>query len=161
MKSTIQIKDYLGNRDLLKLQKTAFLCSRNIPAQAVLKCYDWAVEQRDKENCVVSGFHSQIEKDVFHYLLKGSQPIILALPRGLKKRWEPEIKDLLQTERFLIVTPFDRSVKRVTKENAFTRNQLMRQLAEKVTIGYKNPDGQISRLINDNWSSKPVHYLVE
>lgn len=161
MKSTIQIKDYLGNRDLLKLQKTAFLCSRRIPAQAVLTCYDWAIEQREQGNCVISGFHSQIEKDVFHYLLKGSQPIILALPRGLKKRWDPEIKDLLQTERFLVITPFDQSVKRVTKENAVIRNKLMIQLAEKVTIGYKNPDGLINSLINDNWNSKPVHYLVE
>lgn len=157
----IQIRNYLGNRDLLKLHKTAFLCSRKIPAQAVLKCYDWAVEQRDKENCVISGFHSQIEKDVFHYLLKGSQPIILALPRGLKQRWEPEIKALLQTDRFLIITPFDQSVKRVTKENAVIRNKLMIQLAEKVTIGYKNPDGLINYLINDNWNSKPVYYLVE
>jgi hypothetical protein len=37
-----------GNSELLKLPKTAFLCSRNIPASAVLKCYDWAIEQRDK-----------------------------------------------------------------------------------------------------------------
>ena len=57
-----------GNIELLKLPKTAFLCSRNIPASAVLKCYDWAIEQRDKGNCVISGFHSKIEKDVFHYL---------------------------------------------------------------------------------------------
>ena len=36
-----------GNTELLKLPKTAFLCSRNIPASVVLKCYDWAIKQRD------------------------------------------------------------------------------------------------------------------
>lgn len=68
----------LGNTELLKLHKTAFLCSREIPASVVLKCYDWAIEQRDKGSCVISGFHSKIEKDVFHYLFAGTQPVIMA-----------------------------------------------------------------------------------
>ncbi len=79
------INDTLGNFDLLKLSKTAFLCSRKVPASAVLKCYDWAIAQKDLGSCVISGFHSRLEKDVLHYLLKGKRPIILALARGLKK----------------------------------------------------------------------------
>ena len=75
-----------GNTELLKLPKTAFLCSRNIPASAVLKCYDWAIKQRGKGNCVISGFHSKIEKDVFHYLLAGTQPVIMVLARGMKEK---------------------------------------------------------------------------
>jgi hypothetical protein len=39
--------EMLGNEELLKLRKTAFLCSRKIPASAVLKCYDWAIAERD------------------------------------------------------------------------------------------------------------------
>jgi hypothetical protein len=54
------IKESLGNTELLKLPKTAFLCSRQVPASVVLKCYDSAIEQREKGNCVISGFHSQI-----------------------------------------------------------------------------------------------------
>jgi len=34
-----------GNIDLLKLSKIAFMCSRKVPASAVLKCYDWAIVQ--------------------------------------------------------------------------------------------------------------------
>jgi len=56
----------IGNTEILKLHKVAFLCSRDIPASIVLKCYDWAIAQRDKGVCVISGFHSRIEKDVFH-----------------------------------------------------------------------------------------------
>ncbi len=36
------IKESLGNTDLIKLPKTAFLCSRQVPTSVVLKCYDWA-----------------------------------------------------------------------------------------------------------------------
>ena len=81
----LEIIAYLGNTELLKLPKTAFLCSRQVPAGVVLKFYDWAIAQREAGRCIISGFHSQLEKDVLHYLLKGTQPIILALARGLKK----------------------------------------------------------------------------
>jgi len=60
-----------GNSELLKLHKIAFLCSRKVLASVVLICYDWAIEQREKGNCIISGFHSELEKDVLHYLLKG------------------------------------------------------------------------------------------
>lgn len=156
-----EIQECKGNKELLHLKKNAFLCSRKIPASAVLKCYDWAIEQRVKGSCVISGFHSKLEKDVFHYLAKGNQPIILALPRGLKTRWEPGIKELLKTNRLLIVTPFDSRVKRVTKKTAANRNQLMLELADEIVIGYKNPGGNIEALLNSVEISKPVSYLVE
>ena len=47
---------YLGNEELLKLPKTAFLASSTIPPDMVLKCYDWAMAKH--EGCIVSGFSS-------------------------------------------------------------------------------------------------------
>ncbi|HQF42082.1 MAG TPA: hypothetical protein PK073_04140 [Ignavibacteriaceae bacterium] len=61
--------DYFGNKTILNQYKIGFLCSRKVPANIILKTYDWAIEQRDKEICVVSGFHSKIEKDVFDILV--------------------------------------------------------------------------------------------
>jgi len=97
--------EYFGNKDLLKQNKTAFLCSRSIPASAVLKCYDWAIAQREEWNCIISGFHSQLEKEVFHYLLKGNQPIIIAVARGLKEKVEQELIKPLEQGRILISRP--------------------------------------------------------
>lgn len=139
----------LGNIDLLNLPKTAFLCSRKVPASVVLKCYDWAIEQRESGVCVVSGFHSQIEKDVLHYLLKGKQPIILALARGLKEKIEPKFEKALKQGRLLIITPFDETVKRVTEQTAETRNKLMTDLADNITVGYVNPGGQLEKILKD------------
>lgn len=152
------INSFLGNTDLLKLHKTAFLCSRQVPASVVLKCYDWAIEQRERGNCVISGFHSQIEKDVLHYLLKGKQPIILALARGLKEKIEPEYEKPLEQGRLLIITPFDKSVKRVSSQNAQTRNQLMKNLADQITIGYTSPGGQLEELLKE--IDKPINKIV-
>lgn len=148
----------LGNIDLLKLPKTAFLCSRKMPASAVLKCYDWAIEQREKGNCVISGFHSQIEKDVLHYLLKGKQPIILALARGLKEKLEPEFSTPIEQGRLLIITPFDKTIKRVTEQTAATRNKIMIELADNITVGYVSPSGQLEELLKG--TEKPINKIV-
>ncbi|MBI2471264.1 MAG: DNA-binding protein [Planctomycetes bacterium] len=149
-----------GNTELLKLPKTAFLCSRNIPASAVLKCYDWAIAQREKGTCVISGFHSNIEKDVFHYLLSGTQPVIIALARGMKDKTEPEIKTAIDAGRLLLVTPFDKKIKRVTEETAETRNRLMVELAEEIAIGYASKGGMLEKLINEI-QGKRVYRIIE
>lgn len=155
-----QIREFIGNLDLLIRYKTAFLCSRKIPANAVLKSYDWAIEQRENKNCIISGFHSQIEKDVFDYLQKGEQAIILVLPRGLKKRWESDINRLFETDHFLIITSFGKSVKRITKETSLIRNKLMIELADKIVVGYKEPGGNLDRLLAGVENDKEVEYLV-
>lgn len=40
----------LGNIDLLKIQKTAFFMQPQLPASALLKCYDRAIVQRENIN---------------------------------------------------------------------------------------------------------------
>lgn len=141
--------NYVGNKQILENYKIAFLCSRKCPADIILKSYDWAIEQREKGNCVISGFHSKIEKDVLHYLLKGTQPVILALARGLKKRLEPELEEALNKNRLLLITPFDRDVKRVTVETANQRNRLMAELADEIFVAYAAQGGNIEKLIKD------------
>lgn len=143
----LNIKEHIGNKALLELNKTAFLCSRKIPASVVLKCYDWAIQQREEGNCIISGFHSQIEKDVLHYLLKGNQPIIVVLARGLKQKIEPEFLEPIEKGRLLIITPFDEKVKRVTNETAKVRNQMMMELADKIVVGYACEGGQLEKFL--------------
>lgn len=153
----MEVADHIGNIELLKLEKTAFLCSRKVPASTVLKCYDWAIARRNAGDCVISGFHSQLEKDVLHYLLKGKQPFILALARGLKDRLEPDLKMPLDEGRLLIITPFEKSVKKITAQTAQIRNQMMIDLADKITIGYASPGGLLEELIRSK--EKEVRWL--
>lgn len=139
--------EHLGNSALLSLPKTAFLCSRRIPAFSILKCYDWAIAQRKAGRCIISGFHSQIEKDVLHYLLDGDQPIIVALARGLKKRLEPELVESLSKNRLLIITAFSSSVTRASQETANKRNELMVDLADEIFVPYAQPGGNVERIV--------------
>ena len=140
----------IGNKEILNLYKTAFLCSRKVPADIILKSYDWAIEQRDKGNCIISGFHSQIEKDVFHYLIKGTQPIIIALERYFKKRYTPfdrEIKQALQDNRLLIISQFNKKIKRGTAATAKKRNEFMCQIADEIFVAHASKGGNIEMLV--------------
>ena len=152
------IKELIGNEELLQQSKIAFLCSRKVPANVVLKCYDWAIEQRDAGKCVISGFHSQLEKDVLHYLLKGKQPIIIALARGLKNSLEPELQKPMEQGRLLIITPFEKKVKRITEKTAIIRNKMMIEIADTITIGYKSTSGKVEKLLSK--TTKEVNYLI-
>lgn len=153
----MQKTNQLGNSEILNLPKTAFLCSRKVPASIVLKCYDWAIEQCEQGNCVVSGFQSQLEKDVLHYLLKGHQPIILVLARGMKKQLEPDLQKALDQNRLLIITPFSEDVKRVTEKTAQIRNRMMIELADTITLGFISKGGLLEELIKG--IEKKITYL--
>jgi uncharacterized protein YihD (DUF1040 family) len=151
-------KNHIGNLDLLRLTKTAFLCSRRVPANVVLKCYDWAIEQREAGKCVISGFHSQLEKDVLHYLLKGQQPLIVALARGLKQKVESELKTAIDTGRLLVITPFEEKVKRATSETAAIRNKMMIELADEVVVGFASEEGMLTEILKKA-NQKSAYYL--
>lgn len=140
--------EYRGNKKLLQLFKTAFLCSRRCPAAVILKCYDWAQDQRAQGNCIACGNHSTLEKDVFDILLRGSQPLILILARGMKTRWEPAIEQAVEAGRLLIISPFGKEVKRVTRETAEKRNLYLIEISDEIVIGHIYKGGQLEKLLS-------------
>jgi hypothetical protein len=154
----VEIKAQIGNKELIKFSKTAFLCSRQVPASTMLKCYDWAIAQREAGTCVISGFHSTIEKDVLHYLLKGEQPIIIALARGIKEKIEPVFEKPLAEGRLLFIMPFGKEVKRVSTQTSIVRNKMMIELADQITIGFATKKGQLETLLNN--TQKLKHYIT-
>jgi hypothetical protein len=155
----VVIEAQIGNEGLLKLRKTAFLCSRQVPASTVLKCYDWAIAQREAGTCVISGFHSTIEKDVLHYLLKGKQSIIIALARGLKERIEPAFEKPLAEGRLLFITPFRKDTTRVSSETATVRNEMMIDIADEITVGYASKGGRLEKSLSN--VKKQIHYITK
>lgn len=147
--------NFWGNQNILNQYKVGFLCSRKVPANILLKTYDWAVEQREKGICIVSGFHSKVEKDVFEILCRGNQSIILVLARGLMSKWNKEILKLIDENRLLVISPFDKKVTRPTNETATKRNQLIAEISDKLYIPYFTPGGKLEILRN-----KYLHKLI-
>ena len=120
--------DYLGNKELLKLKKTAFLASSTIPPDMVLRCYDWAAAKH--EGCVVSGFSSKLERDVLHFLLRSKCPIILVLARQMYKVIPEELKEALDQDRLLIISTTN--AVRQSKVTALARNKYICEIADSI-----------------------------
>lgn len=124
--------EYLGNKDLLNVHKTAFLASSTIPVDMILKCYDWAEQMRKEGKCVISGFSSHLEKDVLHFLLKGNQPIILVLARQMYKKVPEELQPLIDNGRLLIISTS--ATTRQSKATAHNRNKYICELADQIVF---------------------------
>jgi predicted Rossmann fold nucleotide-binding protein DprA/Smf involved in DNA uptake len=123
---------YLGNKELLKLHKTAFLAASNIPPEMVLRCYDWAGRMAEEGQCVMSGFSSHLEREVLHFLMKGRQPIIVVLARGMYKDIPPEFQ-LLMNENRLLVISVSKAV-RQSKATAHIRNKYICDQANRLVF---------------------------
>ena len=143
--------EYLGNKDLLNVHKTAFLASSTIPVDMILKCYDWAEQMRKEGKCVISGFSSHLEKDVLHFLLKGNQPIILVLARQMYKKVPEELQPLIDNGRLLIISTS--ATTRQSKATAHARNHYICELADQIVfVGVT--EGSSLHPLRDEYNSK-------
>lgn len=136
----------LGNLDLLALPKTALFCSTRCPGDAILRAYDQAAKWRDAGRCIISGFHSPVEKECLRILLRGSQPVIICPARSLPERVPPDWKMPLAAGRLLILSCFNESERRVTANLAAHRNEFVAALADEVWFAHIAPGGQMERL---------------
>lgn len=91
----------LGNLALLRQPLTALFCSTKCPGHLILPAYDQAARWRDAGHCVISGFHSPVEKECLRILLRGEPPIIICPARALPKRIPPEWQASLADEVFV------------------------------------------------------------
>ena len=138
-----QLLAHIGNLGIFKLPKVAFLSSRQISSESVLKCMDWATEQRDNGMCVISGFHSPLEKDVLYFLLKGSQPVILVLGRSLYKQIPEKFQKPLAEKRLLIVSPVAQTIQRHSTQSILVRNRYIMDTANEIVFGSIDKNGSL------------------
>ena len=137
----------LGDKSIWELPKTAFLCSDKFSAGSVLKSYDWVGEMKRANKCVMSGFQSKLESDVFELLLKGNSPLIWVLARGMLDRAPVKLREHIKSGRLLIVSPFDKTIKRPHRGLAFERNQFIVDNADDVVFAHIHVGGMLERLV--------------
>lgn len=122
----------LGNKELLKLKKTAFLASNTIPLDMVLRCYDWASGKHEEGECVISGFSSKLERDVLHFLIKSKCPVILVLARRLYSNTPEELREPIEQGRLLLIS--NSNSPRQSRATAQIRNKYICNISDKVLI---------------------------
>ena len=137
----------LGNLDLLALPKIALFSSGRCPGDAILRAYHQSAKWRDEGRCVISGFHSPVERECLGILLRGQQPIIICPARSLQDiRIPSEWKSALVHARLLILSFFKAIHRRPTVELAARRNEFVSALADEVWFAHIAPGGKMHRL---------------
>jgi hypothetical protein len=137
----------LGNAALMELPKTAFLSSRKVRPDAVLRCYDWAAKMRDEGRCVIGGFQSPLERDVLKFLFRGESPIVMVLARAMWRTVPTEYRDAVNVGRMLVVSPFSQRVIRVSIATAAVRNEYVLDNCESAVFASLDPCGSLARLV--------------
>ena len=136
----------LGNLGLLALPKTGLFCSARCPGTAILRTYDQAAHWRDSGRCIISGFHSPVEKECLRILLRGTSPVIICPARDMPKRLPPEWQEPLTSHRMLVLSFFPSGMSRVTAELAKQRNEFVAALADELWFAHIAPGGQTAAL---------------
>jgi predicted Rossmann fold nucleotide-binding protein DprA/Smf involved in DNA uptake len=136
---------------------TAFFCSKKNPGATILKAFDQAAAWRDTGQGVISGFHSPLEQQCLEILLRGKQPVVVALARSLGVLRLPSVQRKAVDEgRLTIISPFSKGEKRVTAELAHERNRFVAALADEVIFAFVSPGGSLSRIADEAtaWGGK-------
>jgi predicted Rossmann fold nucleotide-binding protein DprA/Smf involved in DNA uptake len=109
----------------------------------ILRTYDLARALRDAGVPVISGFHTPIEKDCMDLLLRGSQPVVICPARSIEKmRLNKDLKAAVEGKKVLVLSPFEKNVKRPTAEGSQRRNQFVGALAITIFVAHAEPGGK-------------------
>ena len=139
----------IGPLALLASRRIALFCSVKTPGDAILRTYDVARRMRDDGITVISGFHSPIEKECLRILLRGKQPVIICPARTIDAMRIPtECQVAFDAGRLLFLSPFSGKPKRVTKDSAFRRNEIVAALADEAHVAHITPGGQTVQIAN-------------
>jgi predicted Rossmann fold nucleotide-binding protein DprA/Smf involved in DNA uptake len=151
----------LGNAALLQRPLLAVFCSQQCPGSLILQAHDLAGELARAGCATIAGFHSPVEKEMLAVLLRGQQPVVVCLGRGLERMRIPQAwKTPIQGGRMLLVSAFDGSLRRPTAASAARRNRLVGALAQAILVIHAAPggwlEGQCAGFLR--WG-KPVYTL--
>ena len=148
-----------GNLDLLVLPKTALFCSAKCPGSVILPTYDQAAKWRDTGRCVIGGFHSPVEKECLHILLRGDAPVILCPARAMLERLPAQWAIAVASGRMLILSAFAAKATRITADLAARRNEFVAALSDEVYIAHATPGGHVENLTRSlrAWGIPQIH----
>ena len=105
------------------------------PGATILKAFDQAAAWREAGRCVISGFHSPLERECLDILLRGKQPIVMGLARGIGAiRLPPVQRRAVNDGRLTIISPFAASLRRTTADLALQRNRFIAALADEAVL---------------------------
>ena len=134
----------LGDAAILKHCLLGLICSVQCPGSIILKTLDAVRLLRDAGVAVAGGFHSPMERECLHLLLRGRAPVLYCAARGLAGlRLGLAAREAVKAGRLLALSPFDEEVKRITGDRARRRNEIVAALSREILIPHAVSGGKV------------------
>ena len=142
-------------------QALALFCSSKAPASILLTIHDLAQQWRNQGPTILSSFQSPVEEEALTVLLRGPQPVMLWLARGMVQRPPAAWRLALDEGRLLVVSPFKDNLRRATAETGFVRNRIVAAMADAVFFAHAQLNSKTEELATETiqWG-KPVYTLA-
>lgn len=153
----------MGDLTLLDKSLIGIFASVKCPGRLILKVHEEAKRISTRNQAVVGGFQSPVEKKMLAVLMQGTSPIVICPARGLNgmripKAWIQKI----EAGQLLVLSHFPSHIKRPHPESILKRNQLVTHLASELLVIHAEAGGKIEFLALDALSSgKQVWVLDE
>lgn len=139
---------YCGNLSILQSYKLAFICSRRCPGEIITQVYDFAYRLRARNQTLIGGFHTPMEKECLRVFLNSSQQLIFCPARGLARfRLPQDWRKAFEAGRLLILSSFSPEVSRSTSLLAERRNHFVAELADEIYIAHASPGSRTESLL--------------
>jgi len=138
---------YLGNLNLLNRRLVGFLSSRDSPTLLYPIASSWLETLDIHDDAIYSGAHSPLERYVVKEQLSRGGAAICILPRSLPSSIGPKLKELLDTNRLLLASPFKPEQRCIREHNAMARNRLIIDTADILFIGSIRENGSLEELL--------------
>jgi predicted Rossmann fold nucleotide-binding protein DprA/Smf involved in DNA uptake len=136
----------VGDASCLSTIELALLCSVSCPGSVIIKTFDAIRNIRDAGVVVAGGFHSPMERDCLHFLLRGSQHVVLSPAHTIEGlAIDSDEQAALNEGRLVAVSVFDADVLRPTPQAAVRRNQFVAATADTLLVPHAVPGGKVER----------------
>lgn len=133
----------MGNAAILRNCFLGLVCSIRCPGSIVIQTLDAIRALRDAGVAVIGGFYSPMERECLDILLRGDQPVVLCPAKGLARlRIAQTAQRALEERRLLVLSPFDKNIRRTIAAQDVGRNDLVAALADVVWVPHAAPGGK-------------------
>jgi predicted Rossmann fold nucleotide-binding protein DprA/Smf involved in DNA uptake len=134
----------IGDPGLLRTELLAVFTSLDTPPDLVLPSLDLVKHLRDTGTPVVGGFQAPLEREWLRVLLRGRQPVVVCLARGLSRlRLNAGWRNALAEGRLAVVSAEALGLRRGSAREALRRNRLVAALAERLLVVHARPGTRV------------------
>lgn len=141
----MQIIKQIGNTELMKREKTLFLCSKRTPIQLYEYVFRWT-DSLSENDCIACFNSTEMEAEVLKALLVAHIPAVLFVMNRFTDENNAQIAQALLNNRMLIVV-LKRDEPREKGQTPRLRNEYVLSLCKHVVCGYVNKNGSVFPLL--------------